>query len=121
MSPSIFSKHAAACGKTLAMRSSERVRCTCGAMRLPLEKRSSCRLRFAAQRHRVLKIGEASEACSSRSFVVISVRNWKTSDKRKAVLLGERDVDAVVRRRGLQFEIESAAESLAQRQPPAPC
>ena len=75
MSPSMFSKHAAACGKTLAIRSSERVRWICGAMRLPLEKRSNCRLRFAAQRQRVLKIGEASEACSSSVLVVISVRN----------------------------------------------
>ena len=53
----------------------ERMRWICGAIRLPLENRSSCRLRFAAQRHRALKIGEASDACSSRFPVVTSVRN----------------------------------------------
>ena len=36
----------------------------------------------------------------------------------EAVLLGERDVDAVVGGGGLQFEVEAAAETLAQREPP---
>ena len=34
------------------------------------------------------------------------------------MLLGQRDVDAVVGRRGLQLEVEAAAEALAQREPP---
>ena len=38
--------------------------------------------------------------------------------ERKAVLLGERDIEAVVGRGGLQFEVEGAAEALAQRQSP---
>src|SRR5205814_5921998 len=38
--------------------------------------------------------------------------------QRKAVLLGQRYVDAVIGRGRLQFEIEAAAEALAQRQPP---
>ena len=38
--------------------------------------------------------------------------------QRKAVLLGERDVQAVVGGRGLQFEIEADAEALAQSQSP---
>ena len=68
MSPSMVSKQAAACGKTLARRSSERVRWICGAMRLPLEKRSSCRLRLAAQRQRVLKMGEAMRGLLEQFF-----------------------------------------------------
>src|SRR5271155_1977235 len=38
--------------------------------------------------------------------------------QRKAVLLGQRDIQSVVGRRRLQFEIEAAAEALAQRQSP---
>ena len=38
--------------------------------------------------------------------------------QRKAVLLGERDVDAVIGCRGLQFKVEAAAEALAQRESP---
>ena len=38
--------------------------------------------------------------------------------EREAVLLGERDVDAVVGGGGLQLEVEAAAEALAQGQPP---
>ena len=38
--------------------------------------------------------------------------------ERKAVLLGERDVEAVVGSGSLQLEIEAAAETLAQRQSP---
>ena len=38
--------------------------------------------------------------------------------QRKRVLLGERDDDPVVGSRGLQLEVEGAAEALAQRQPP---
>ena len=38
--------------------------------------------------------------------------------EREAVLLGKRDVDAVVGGGGLQFEVEAAAEALAQRQVP---
>ena len=40
--------------------------------------------------------------------------------ERKGVLLGQRDHDAVVGGRGLQLEIERAAEALAQRQSPGP-
>ncbi len=38
--------------------------------------------------------------------------------EREAVLLGERDVDAVVGGGGLQLEVEAAAEALAQRESP---
>ena len=36
------------------------------------------------------------------------------------MLLRKRDIDAVVRGSGLQFEIEGTAESFAQRQSPSP-
>ena len=38
--------------------------------------------------------------------------------ERKAVLLGQRDVQAIVGRSRLQLEVERAAEALAQRQSP---
>ena len=42
----------------------------------------------------------------------------KNVAQRKAVLFGQRDVQAVVGRCGLQLEVEGAAEAFAQRQPP---
>ncbi len=39
--------------------------------------------------------------------------------ERKAVLLGKRDVDAVIGGRGLQLKVEAAAETLAQGQAPS--
>src|ERR1700739_367946 len=39
--------------------------------------------------------------------------------QRKAVLLGERNVDSVVGRARLQFQIEGAAKALAQREAPS--
>src|ERR1700687_820470 len=42
----------------------------------------------------------------------------KNIRQRKAMLLGQGNVQAVVGGRRLQFEIEAAAESLAQRQSP---
>ncbi len=46
------------------------------------------------------------------------IEEMKNIGQRKAVLLGQRDVQAVVGGGGLQFEIEAAAEALAQRQAP---
>src|SRR5262245_3472199 len=42
----------------------------------------------------------------------------KDVSERKTVLLGQRDVQAVIGSRCLQFEVEAAAEPLAQRQSP---
>ncbi len=42
----------------------------------------------------------------------------KNVGERKAVLLAERNIQAVVRGGGLQFEIERAAETLSQRESP---
>ena len=46
------------------------------------------------------------------------MQKLKNIGQRKAVLFGESDVQAVVGGGRLQFEIESAAEALAQRQSP---
>ena len=55
-----------------------------------------------------------------RQDVLDARRVQKLEDgvERERVLVGKRDDDAVVGRRGLQLEVERAAEPLAQRQPP---
>ena len=63
-------------------------------------------------------MGEASAACSSSSLHGFGAQKMKYIRQRKAVLLGQRDVQAVIGGRSLQLEIEAAAETLAQRQPP---
>ena len=63
-------------------------------------------------------IGASSIACVSTSSTVCGFRNSKTNLERKGMLLAQRDDDAVVGGGGLQFEIERAAEALAQRQSP---
>ncbi len=74
--------------------------------------------RLAFQRHRAANIGASSSACVNTSSTVAALTNSKISLERKGVLVAQRDHDAVVGRGGLQFEIEGAAESLAQSQPP---
>ena len=46
------------------------------------------------------------------------MKEMKDIGERKAVLLAERNVQAVVSRRGLQLEVERTAKALAQRQAP---
>src|SRR5581483_308679 len=48
----------------------------------------------------------------------LGLQELKNICKWEAVLLGERDVKAVIRRRCLQFEIEAAAEPLAESEAP---
>ena len=57
-----------------------------------------------------------------RQHVFDGLRLQELEDQfeRKGVLLGERDVDAVVGGGGLQLEIERTAEALAQRETPGP-
>ena len=71
-----------------------------------------------AQRQRFLKSGEGMQACSSRSRRSELGQEVKDVGEREAVLLGERDVDAVVGGGGLQLEVEAAAEAFAQRESP---
>ena len=85
---------------------------------MPFCIRSSCSDRPAAQRQRFLNSGDGIDACSNKLARRLLRQELKHIRKRKAVLLCERDVDAVVRRRGLQLEVEATAESLAQRESP---
>jgi hypothetical protein len=48
------------------------------------------------------------------------VQELEDVSERKAVLLAQRQEDAVIRRGGLQLEVERSAEALAQRETPGP-
>ena len=48
----------------------------------------------------------------------LGIQKMKHVRQRKTVLLRQSDVQAVLGRGGLQFEVEAAAETLAQSQPP---
>ena len=58
------------------------------------------------------------EACSRSSLRGVLGEELEDVGQGEAVLLGERDVDAVVGGGGLQLEVEAAAEALPQRQAP---
>ena len=118
MSPSIFSWQAATSGKTEASRSSERMRWICGGTFLPFWKRSSASARVASQRQRVPKDRRRQRRLLKNRLHGFGLQELKDVGQRKAVLLGERDVQPVVGGRRLQFEVEAAAEALAQREAP---
>ena len=118
MSPTMVSKQAAAWGKTLARRSSERVRWICGAMRLPFDIAEELQGTSGGPAPAVLEDGEAMAACSRSSWAVCSVRNWKTSERGKLCCSARADVDAVVGGGGLQLEVEAAAEAFAEGEAP---
>ncbi len=61
---------------------------------------------------------QSSSACVSTCSTVAGFRKLKTSSSGKECCSLEREHDPVVGGRGLQFEIEGAAEALAQRQSP---
>ena len=115
--PVTFSWHAAACGNTAAMRSSASMRWIGGGFLRPLRNRrtSSDRLRF--QRQRARNIGESRIAWRSVSSTVLLVHVARHLVEREAVVRAERQHDRVVAGRGLQLEVEGAAELLAQREP----
>ena len=85
---------------------------------MPLEKRRSWRLRPAAQRQRFLKIGDARDGLLEEVLCGVLAEELEDVGEWEAMLLGERDVDAVVGGGGLQLEVEAAAEALAQREAP---
>ena len=51
-------------------------------------------------------------------FHALGLQEFEHQLQRKGMLFGEGDIDAVVGRRGLQLEVEGAAETLANRQSP---
>ena len=65
-----------------------------------------------------MKIGRCQHGLLDHVVDDARVQESKYVGQRKAVLLGERDIEAIVGGRGLQFEIERAAEAFAQREPP---
>jgi hypothetical protein len=114
----MVSKHAAACGKDAG----EQI---VGARALDL-RRDAFALRHAQQLQRAVR-GPAPARLEDRRSdgglfqqLLRGVLGEEVEDvgEREAVLLGEADVDAVVGGRGLQFEVEAAAEALAQREAP---
>ena len=72
--PVTFSWHAAACGNTAAMRSSDSMRWIGGGLRRPLRKRSTISERLRFHRQRAWNIGESRMACSSVSSTVALLR-----------------------------------------------
>ena len=121
MSPSMFSWHAAASGK-------HRGQQIVGLHALDRAAAPSCRRGSAAARASGWRptasacrtSATSSTACSSTSCTRRRAQEPEHIAERKAVLLGQRDVDAVVGRRRLQLEVERPAEALAQRQAPGP-
>ena len=73
---------------------------------------------MASQRQRVPKMGEAKRRLFENRLHRFGVQEMEDVSQRKAVLLGQGDVQAVVGGGSLQFKIEAAAEALAQRQAP---
>ena len=71
--PVTFSWHAAACGNTAAMRSSDSMRWIGGGFLRPLRKRRTISERLRFQRHRAWNIGESRIACRSVSSTVALV------------------------------------------------
>ena len=78
------------------------------------------------QRQRAIGVpapASAEDGRSQRSLFqnrlhCLRTQKMKNVSQRKTVLLGQRDVQAVVRSRSLQLEIKAAAESFAQSQTP---
>ncbi len=118
MAPPWLSWQPAASGNTAAIRSAARMRRSGGGVRLPPVKRSTASERTAFQRQRVSHIGDCSAACTSVSSTVAGRDEAEDRVEREAVLRADRQQDRVVRRGGLQLEVEGAAELLAQRQAP---
>ena len=85
---------------------------------LPPWKRSSASERLASQRQRVAKMGEEQRGLLEDLLHGFVLQVVEDVAQRKAVLLGQRDVQAVVGGGGLQLKVEGAAEAFAQRQSP---
>ena len=114
--PTRLSWHAAACGNIAAMRSSASMRWIGGGLRRPPRNRSTSSARLRFQRHREMNIGASSTACCKRLLDGAAADVARDLVEREAVVRTERQHDRVVARRGLQLEVERAAELLAQRE-----
>ena len=76
--------------------------------------------RDAFQRQRAENIGASSRAMRQHMLHGLRLEEFEYQFQRESMLFGERDVDAVVGSGRLQFEIEGAAEALAQSESPGP-
>ncbi len=74
--------------------------------------------REAFQRQRAVNMGAAQDGLREHVLHGSRAQKFEHDFERERVLLAEREYDAVIGGGGLQFEIEGAAEALAQRQAP---
>ena len=72
----------------------------------------------ASQRQRVLKIGDASAACSRIGCTVSACRNWKTSASGKLCCSASAMLSPLSVAAACNSKLNDAAEALAQRQSP---
>jgi hypothetical protein len=117
-SPVRFSGQAAWSGKTAAIRSSARMRWMGGGTLAPA---GIARNRQRARRVPAPARGEhggGQQRLREHFFDSRRPQEFEHDFERERVLLAQRDEDAVVGGGGLQFEIEAAAEALAQREAP---
>ena len=85
---------------------------------MPPCQRSSISAREAFQRHRAVKIGEVNTACCKTCADGGWVKKSENVGQRKAVLVGQGNIDAVVGGRRLQLKIEGTAKTFAEGQSP---
>ena len=85
---------------------------------MPPWKRSSARERLASHRQRVENWRPGEYGLLQNFSHGFWLQEAKDVSQGKAVLLGERDVEAVIGGSRLEFEIETAAETFAQGQSP---
>ena len=105
-------------GKTAASRSSARMRCMrrrhAPAVRKPQDGQRARRIPAPARGEH----GRIEQRLREHVLDGFGPQKLEHDFERKGMLLAERNHDAVVGGRRLQFEIERAAEALAQRQAP---
>ena len=99
----MFSRQATWSGNTVAIRSSDFIRCNCGATFLPPLKRGSASAVLAFQRKRVGNSGASSSAWIRMSRAVFECRNEATSSNGKLWLV---DSDSTI-----AFSVAAACNS----------
>ena len=117
----MFSRHAAASGNTAAIRSSASIRWSGGGTLRPWRLRGTASEIVVFQRQRVWKHRRVEERLHEHVARRRRMQIAEDVGERKRVLRTERQQQRVFGRRGLQLEVELAAEPLPQRQCPTPC
>ena len=118
--PVTFSWQAAACGNSAAIRSSASMRWIGGGFLRPLRNRRMSRARLRFQRQRDEEHRRVEDRLAQRVLDRAARDVARHLVEREAVVRTERQHHRVVARRGLQLEVEGAAELLAQREPERP-